>query len=79
MTDEKSFEEQVKEGIAEVRPMLQSHGGDCELVGVEGKVVKLRLQGACHGCPAAAMTLKNGIEKHLRAKIPAIEEVVAMD
>jgi Fe-S cluster biogenesis protein NfuA len=77
MTEEKTFEEKIKEGIDEIRPLLQRDGGDCELVAIEGKVVKIRFRGACQGCPGAAMTLKMGIERHLRSKVPEIEEVVA--
>ena len=79
MTEEKTFEQKVNECLDEIRPMLQSDGGDCELAGIEGKVVKLRLQGACKGCPGAAMTLKMGIERHMRTKIPDLEEVVAVN
>ena len=79
MTEEKTFEQKVNECLGEIRPMLQSHGGDCELVEIEGKVVKLRLQGACKGCPGAMMTLKNGVEQHMRTKIPDLQEVVAVD
>ena len=77
MAKEKTFDEKVKECIDEIRPVLQQDGGDCELVSIEGKTVKIRFQGACHGCPGAAMTLKMGIEKHMRDKIPELEEVVA--
>lgn len=77
MAEEKTFEEKVKEGIDEIRPLLQRDGGDCELVGIEDKKVKIRFRGACKGCPGAAMTLKMGIERHLRSRIPEIEEVVA--
>ena len=79
MTEEKTFEQKVNECLDEIRPMLQGDGGDCELVEIEGKVVKLRLQGACKGCPGAAMTLKMGIERHMRTKIPDLKEVVAVD
>ena len=79
MTEEKTFEQKVNECLDEIRPMLQGDGGDCELVEIEGKVVKLRLQGACKGCPGAAMTLKMGIEQHMRTKIPDLQEVVAVD
>ena len=79
MTEEKSFDDKVKECIEEIRPFLQRDGGDCELVAIEDKVVKLRLQGACRGCPGAAMTLKMGIEQQLKEKIPELEEVVAVD
>ena len=62
--------EKVAKVIEEIRPMLQADGGDVELVEVEDSgVVKLRLQGACAGCPGAQMTLKNGIERMLREKV----------
>lgn len=77
MAEEKTFEQQVKECIDEIRPMLQRDGGDCELVAIEGKKVKIRFQGACRGCPGAAMTLKMGIERHLKQRVPAVEEVIA--
>jgi len=79
MTDEKTFDEKVKECVDEIRPMLQRDGGDCELVAIEDKTVKLRLQGACRGCPGAAMTLKMGIERHMKEKIDDMVEVVAVD
>ncbi len=79
MAEEKTFEQKVKECIDEIRPMLQADGGDCELVAIEGKVVKIRFQGACQGCPGAAMTLKMGIERHMREKIPELQEVLAAD
>jgi Fe-S cluster biogenesis protein NfuA len=76
---EKTFEEQVAELIEAVRPSLQSHGGDVELVSVEeDKTVKVRLQGACSGCPGAQMTLKNGIERLLKENLPEVKEVVAV-
>jgi len=64
------MQEKVSKVIEEIRPMLQADGGDVELVAVEDSgVVKLRLQGACAGCPGAQMTLKNGIERMLREKV----------
>ena len=71
----------VKGVIDRIRPVLQADGGDIELVGVdEGKgVVSVRLQGACRGCPGARMTLKMGVERHLKEKVPEISEVVAVD
>ena len=76
---EKSFEEKVSAVIDMVRPALQGHGGDVELVGVnEDKTVKVRLQGACQGCPGAAMTMKMGIERILKEKVPEVKEVVAV-
>lgn len=77
---ETSFEEKVKEVIESVRPALQGHGGDVELVGTDAdNTVRVRLQGACQGCPGAAMTMKMGIERMLREKVPEVKEVVAVD
>ena len=78
MPEEKTFEQQVNQGLDEVRTMLQRDGGDCELVEIDGKTVKLRLQGACRGCPGAAMTLKMGIERHLKENIDDEIEVEAV-
>jgi Fe-S cluster biogenesis protein NfuA len=76
---EKTFADQVAEVIEMVRPALQGHGGDVELVGVDDdKTVKVRLQGACQGCPGAAMTMKMGIERILKEKVPEVKEVVAV-
>ena len=77
MTEEKTFDEKVKDCIDEVRLRLQQSGGDCELVSIEGKTVKIRFQGACKGCPGAAMTLKMGIERYMKEHIPELEAVVA--
>lgn len=71
--------DQVREVIEAIRPMLQADGGDIELVNVDETtgVVTVRLQGACKGCPGAAMTLKMGVERHLKQKVPAVTEVIA--
>ena len=75
----KSFEEQVQEVIESIRPALQGHGGDVQLVGVgEDKTVKVRLQGACQGCPGATMTMKMGIERILKERVPGVKGVVAV-
>ncbi len=77
---EQTFEERVKNIIEAVRSNLQSHGGDIELVATdEDNNVKVRLQGACSGCPGAQMTLKMGIERLLKEKIPEVKEVIAVD
>lgn len=74
-----SLEDKVKNVIEEVRPNLQSHGGDIEFVGIdEDNTVRVRLQGACNGCPGAQMTLKMGVEKLLKEKVPEIKELVAV-
>jgi Fe-S cluster biogenesis protein NfuA len=74
------MKDKVQEVIENVRPFLQADGGDIELVDVneETGVVSVRLQGACAGCPGAQMTLKMGVERHLKEKIPAVSEVVAV-
>jgi Fe-S cluster biogenesis protein NfuA len=76
----KTFEAKVAEVIESIRPMLQNDGGDIELVGVDAdKTVRVRLQGACKGCPGARMTLKMGVERVLRQKVSDIKEVVAVE
>jgi len=76
---EKTFQEKVQEVIESVRPALQGHGGDVELVGTDDdNTVKVRLQGACQGCPGAAMTIKMGIERILKEKVPEVKEVIAV-
>ena len=72
------MEEDVKSAINEIRPFLQADGGDVEYIGMDGDVVKVRLKGACGGCPMATMTLKNGIETAVRKKVPGISSVVAV-
>ncbi len=67
--------ENVETVLDELRPYLISDGGNVELVEIEGPIVKLRLQGACGSCPSSTMTLKMGIERRLREKIPEISEV----
>ncbi len=76
---EKTFEARVAEVIESIRPMLQNDGGDIEMVSIEeDNTVKVRLQGACKGCPGAAMTLKMGVERLLKERIPEVKEVVAV-
>ncbi len=65
----------VETVLDELRPYLMADGGNVELVEIEGPIVKLRLQGACGSCPSSTMTLKMGIERRLREKIPEIAEV----
>lgn len=73
------MKEQVEAVIGEIRPFLQADGGDIELVEVtDDGVVKVRLQGACAGCPGAQMTLKMGVERKLKEAIPEVKEVVAV-
>jgi Fe-S cluster biogenesis protein NfuA len=73
------MKEEVQKAIDTIRPSLQADGGDVELVDVsEDGIVKVRLTGACQGCPMSQMTLKMGIEKMIKKQIPDIKEVVAV-
>lgn len=70
--------EDVEKVIQQLRPMVQSDGGDLELVGVtDAGVVTIRLHGACSGCQSSTTTLRNGIERYLRFKLPQVTQVVA--
>ncbi|MGD8242968.1 MAG: NifU family protein [Desulfobacterales bacterium] len=66
---------QVQAVLEKIRPSLQADGGDVELVAVEAGVVKVRLKGACAGCPMSQMTLKNGIERLLKREVPGVLSV----
>ncbi len=67
--------DKIQEILDQIRPSLQADGGDVELVDVEDNIVKVRLTGACHGCPMSQMTLKNGIERYVKAAVPEIVSV----
>ena len=73
------LKDNVESALSEIRPSLQNDGGDVELVEVtpEG-VVKVRLTGACQGCPMGQQTLKMGIEKIIKERVPEIKEVIAV-
>jgi len=77
---EGSMAKRVQAVIDKIRPLLQADGGDIELVETDEKTgaVSVRLQGACKGCPGAAMTLKMGVERHLKEKVPEVTEVIAV-
>ena len=70
--------EKVEKVLEKIRPSLRADGGDVELVDVEDGVVKVRLTGACGGCPMSQMTLKMGIERILKKDIPEIKEVISV-
>lgn len=73
------MKEKVEEVLGKIRPFLQRDGGDVELVDVsDSGLVKVRLKGACSGCPGAKITLKQGVERMLKQEIPEIKEVVAV-
>ena len=70
--------EKVEKAIGEIRPYLVADGGDIELVDVEGDVVKVRLKGACAGCPMAQMTLQMGVERYIKSRVPEVKRVIAV-
>jgi Fe-S cluster biogenesis protein NfuA len=74
------MEEDVKTAIEEIKPHLQADGGDVELVEVtEDGVVKVRLLGACAGCPMRQMTLTQGITNFIKKKVPEVKEIQAVE
>jgi len=70
--------DKVETALNEIRPALQADGGDVELIDVEDGTVKVRLTGACGTCPMATMTLRFGVEKVLKQRIPEVKEVVTV-
>ncbi len=70
--------DKVEEALNKIRPSLMRDGGNVELVDVSDGVVKLKLTGACAGCPMSTLTLKMGIERILKQDIPEVKEVVAI-
>jgi Fe-S cluster biogenesis protein NfuA len=72
------MKEKIEAALNKVRPALMADGGNVELVDVQDGVVKVRLVGACGGCPMSQMTLKMGIERHLKKEVPEVKEVVAV-
>jgi len=76
---EEAEKTKVREMLEEIRPQLQADGGDIELVSIEeDNTVKVKLQGACAGCPGAAMTLQFGVERILKEAVPSVKSVVAV-
>jgi Fe-S cluster biogenesis protein NfuA len=71
--------EKVQKALNEIRPQMQADGGDIELIDVTDEgVVKVRLVGACSGCPGAQMTLQMGVERVLKARVPEVKSVEAV-
>ena len=78
MEKEKVMEE-VRTALDGIRPYLQADGGDISIVELtDDLIVKVRLQGACKGCPMSMQTLKNGVEMVIKTKVPAVKDVVAV-
>jgi Fe-S cluster biogenesis protein NfuA len=72
------MKEKVEAALKKIRPSLQADGGDVELVDVKNGVVRVRLKGACNGCPMAAMTLQRSITKVIKEAVPEVKEVIAV-
>lgn len=76
--EESGLRQRVETVLGEIRPRLQNDGGDIELVDVKDDgIVTVRLKGACCGCPMSQMTLKNGVERYLRERVPEVTSVQA--
>jgi Fe-S cluster biogenesis protein NfuA len=73
------MKEKVQQELDKIRPMLQADGGDVEFVDFEDGIVKVRLTGACAGCPMSQMTIKNGVEKRLKEQIPEVQSVESVE
>jgi Fe-S cluster biogenesis protein NfuA len=72
------MKEEIEAILDQIRPNLKRDGGNVELVDAEDGIVKVRLTGACGSCPMATMTLKHGVERVLKEKLPEIKQVVAV-
>ena len=70
--------EKINKVLEQIRPSLQAEGGDVELIGVKDGIVSVRLTGACGCCPMSTMTMKMGIEKLLKSRLPEVKEVVSV-
>jgi Fe-S cluster biogenesis protein NfuA len=70
-----TVQRKVEKALDEIRPNIQADGGDVQLVAVEKGIVKVRLQGHCVGCPMSALTLKQGIEAHIKRRVPEVVKV----
>jgi Fe-S cluster biogenesis protein NfuA len=73
-----TIETRVQKALEELRPNLQADGGDLQFVAVEDGVVKVKLTGACVGCPMSSMTLQWGVERFLKQKVPEVRKVEAV-
>tara|TARA_B110000093_G_scaffold125324_1_gene134154 strand:+ start:787 stop:1023 length:237 start_codon:yes stop_codon:yes gene_type:complete len=73
------LQEKVEQGLDEIRPFLESDGGNIELISIKNNVVKVKLLGNCVSCSVNQMTLKNGVEMTIKKFAPQVEEVINID
>lgn len=78
MTTQETLEN-VEKALSEIRPFLESDGGNIKLVSIENDIVKVQLEGACTGCSVNQMTLKNGVEATIKKHAPHIQEVINIE
>ncbi len=78
MAENQELKTKIQEALNKIRPMLQADGGDIELIDVVGKVVKVKLTGACGCCPMSQMTLQMGVQRAIKEVVPEIERVEAV-
>lgn len=79
MSETTTVEDQVKEALELIRPAIQMDGGDIKLESVKGGTVTVQLLGTCESCPISPVTLKQGVERILRERVPGITEVIAVE
>ena len=79
MTHATALEDQVRDALELIRPAIQMDGGDILLTSVEGNTVTVQLLGTCETCPISPVTLKQGVERILRERVPGITRVVAIE
>jgi Fe-S cluster biogenesis protein NfuA len=79
MSQATTIEDQVREALQLIRPAIQMDGGDIKLEGVQGGIVTVQLFGTCETCPISPVTLKSGVERLLRDRVPGVTEVVAIE
>ncbi len=72
------MKEKVEKALESIRPALQADGGDIQLVSIEDGVVKVKLMGACGGCPMSQMTMTQGVERAIKKAVPEVKKVIAV-
>lgn len=72
------MKERVEKALETIRPALQADGGDIQLVSIEGETVKVRLSGACGGCPMSQITMTQGVEQAIKKAVPGVKKVIAV-